>query len=267
MQNLGRTVAAFTIWTAAASAVAQTAAPSAAPSAADSRAAETSIAVAPMIVTQVSVTTDTAAPPPATPRPPMPPGPPPMVSVPQAVYVTHFVAVPAGAPPSGLLARLRAALHAHAAGRDAGLVAQAVVQRLNHAGLAARYLAPGEAVPVTGWLVSGVFHLSGQPAEAASEGGAAQAETEAAGADVSIAVADLEHSADTPFAVLGAAPAAQATEPSAQGDWRPYVVPAKLSFERADRNTAVAALAQRIVDTFVGNMTALRQADARAISP
>lgn len=260
MQNLGRTVAAFAIWTAAASAVAQTAASSAAETqAADTRAADTSIAVAPMIVTQVSVTTDTGAAAPATPRPPAPPGPPPMVAVPQAVYVAHFVAVPAGAPPSGLLARLRAALHAHAAGRDAGLVAQAVVQRLNHAGLAARYLAPGEAVPVTGWLVSGVFHLSGQPA--------AGTETDAAGADVSIAVADLEHSADTPFAVLGAVPAASATESFAQGDWRPYVVPAQLSFERADRNTAVAALAQQIVDTFVGNMTALRQADARAISP
>lgn len=264
MRNLGRTAAAFTIWTAAASALAQTAVPDAA----DSRTADTPIAVAPMIVTQVSVTTDTgtAAPPPATPRPPMPPGPPPMVAVPQAVYVTHFVAVPAGSPPSGLLARLRAALHAHAAGRDAGLVAQAVVQRLNHAGLAARYLAPGEAVPVTGWLVSGVFHLSGQPAEA-PESGAAQADAEAAGADVSIAVADLEHGPDTPFAVLGAASAAQPTESFASGDWRPYVVPAKLSFERADRNTAVAALAQQIVDTFVGNMTALRQADARAISP
>ena len=41
----------------------------------------------------------------------------------------------------------------------------------------------------------------------------------------------------------------------------------KLSFERADRNAAIAALAQQIVDAFVGNMTALRQADAQAISP
>lgn len=271
MRNLGRIVAAFTIWAAAAAAVAQTAAPEPAAATdtdtAETAAADTPIAVAPMMVTQVSVTTDTATPPTATPRPPAPPGPPPMVPVPQAVYVTPFIAVPAGAPPSGLLARLRAALHAHAAGRDAGLVAQAVVQRLNHAGLAARYLAPGQALPVTGWLVGGIFHRSGQPADASPDGATPEAENEAVGADVSITVADLEHGADTPFAVLGATPVASTIAPAGQSEWRPYVVPAKLAFERTDRNTAVAALAQQIVDAFVGNMATLRQADARAISP
>jgi hypothetical protein len=185
------------------------------------------------------------------------------VAVPQAVYVTHFVAVPAGAPPSGLLAHLRAALHAHAAGRDAGLVAQAVVARLNHAGVAARYLAPGEPPPVTGWLLGGVFHLQSEALSTASDTGAPETEKEAVGADVSITVADLEHNADTPFAVLGAPLAAS----SAASEWRPYVVPVKLSFERADRNAAIAALAQQIVDAFVSNMTALRQADGQTISP
>ena len=176
------------------------------------------------------------------------------------MYVTDFIAVPAGAPPSGLLARLRAALHAHAVGHDAGLVAQAVVQRLNNVGLAARYLAPGEPLPVQGWLIGGVFHLQG--AAAAASDGTALA-TEALDADVSVTVADVEHNPDTPFAVIGVPPSAA----QEQGKWHPYVVPAKLAFERTDRNAAVAALARQIADTFVGNMVNLRQADAKAISP
>jgi len=258
MPNLGRAVAAFTIWTAASVAFAQ--------SAALEPEAHASISVAPMPVTQVNVA---SAPATATPTAPIAPprsGPPPIVAVPGAVYVTHFIAAPAGAEPSGLLARLRAALHARAAGRDAGLVAQAVVQRLNHAGVAARYLAPGEPPPVTGWLIGGVFHLQSEATTAASDSAAPEAEREAAGAEVSITVADLEHSADTPFAVLGT-PLGVSGEQNAQSQWRPYVVPAKLSFERADRNTAIAALAQQIVDAFVSNMTALRQADARSIEP
>ncbi len=259
MRYLGRILAAIILGTAASAAFAQAAALGPADTPVASNA---SIAVAPMVVTQVSVTPDTAEPAPAAAVKPRPPGPPPIVAVPQAVYVTRFVAVPAGTPPSGLLARLRAALHAHAAGRDAGLVAQAVVQRLNHAGLAARYLAPGEALPVTGWLVGGVFHLSGESA-ASAPGGDAAAENDTPEAEVSVTVADLEHGPDTPFALLGVPIA----ESSSAAEWRPYVVPAKLAFEKADRNTAVAALAQQIVNTFVGNMTALRQADARAISP
>lgn len=264
MRNLGRAVAAFTIWTAANVALAQ--------SAASDSEVQPAISVAPMLVTQVNVASEPATATPTAPIAAPRSGPLPIVAVPSAVYVTHFIAAPAGAEPSGLLARLRAALHAHAAGRDAGLVAQAVVQRLNHAGVAARYLAPGEPPPVTGWLIGGVFHLQSDATAAASESGAPEADREAAGAEVSITVADLEHSADTPFAVLGAplglygaqdAPSVQ----SAQSAWRPYVVPAKLSFERADRNTAIAALAQQIVDAFVGNMTALRQADARSIEP
>jgi len=258
MRNFGRIVAAFMMGAATASVFAQSAALPASASLADN---DAPIAVAPMMVTQVSVTPQQGTPEAAPTAPPQQHGPAPMVAVPQAVYVTHFVAVPAGAPPAGLLAHLRAALHAHAAGRDAGLVAQAVVARLNRAGMAARYLAPGEPPPVTGWLLGGVFHLSGEAA--ASDAAAPETEKEAAGADVSITVADLEHGADTPFAVLGAPPAAS----SAPGEWRPYVVPVKLSFERADRNAAIAALAQQIVDAFVGNMTALRQADAQAISP
>lgn len=258
MRNLSRIVAAFTIWAAA----------SAAGAAFGQEAAlepdmGASVAVTPMAVAQVDVAPTTEMPPPTAPIPAAPKGPAPMVAVPQAVYVTHFVAVPAGAPPAGLLAHLRAALHAHAAGRDAGLVAQAVVLRLNHAGVAARYLAPGEPPPVTGWLIGGVFHLQGEASAAPSDGTAPESEREALGADVSVTVADLEHGADTPFAILGVPPA-----PSGGADgWQPYVVPAKLSFERADRNAAVAALAQQIVDAFVGNMNALRQADARAISP
>jgi hypothetical protein len=226
----------------------------------------TPVAVAPMFVPQVTVT-PTASAPMATPPIATPPvavartGPPPMVAVPQAVYVTHFIAVPAGASPSGLLARLRTALHAHSAGHDAGLVAQAVVQRLNHAGVAARYLAPGEPPPVQGWLIGGVFHLQGEQDAAASESQGAG--SEALGAQVSVTVADLEHGPDTPFAIIGAPPSA--TNDAAK--WQPYVLPAKLSFERADRNAAVAALARQIADTFVGNMLALRQADARAIAP
>ncbi|RDU99983.1 hypothetical protein [Trinickia dinghuensis] len=290
MQNLGRTIAAFMIWAAAAAAFAQTAPQSAMdystagdpaagpPVAADPAAgapvpegsvtgdqpADTPRAVAPMIVTQVTVTPTTSTTPAPMPSPPVAPvrtGPPPMVDVPEAVYVTDFIAVPAGAPPSGLLARMRAALHAHAAGRDAGLVAQAVVQRLNHAGLAARYLAPGEPPPVQGWLIGGVFHVQGEPSAAAASGAASA--NEVLGADVSVTVADLGHSADTPFAVIGAPPAA----PDGQSQWHPYLLPAKLSFEHADRNAAVAALAQQIADTFAGNMLVLRRADARAISP
>ncbi|HEX7683823.1 MAG TPA: hypothetical protein VF446_09865 [Trinickia sp.] len=262
MRYLGRIFAAITLWAAAGAAFAQAAALEPANSQASS---DASIAVAPMVVTQVSVTPDTAEPAPAASVKPRPPGPPPIVAVPQAVYVTHFVAVPAGAPPSGLLARLRAALHAHAAGREAGLVAQAVVQRLNHAGLAARYLAPGEALPVTGWLVGGVFHVRGDAAGSAPDGAASENETPEA--DVSVTVADLEHGPDTPFALLGTPIAESSDAGHAAAAWRPYVVPAQLAFEKADRNTAVAALAQQIVNTFVGNMTALRQADARAISP
>jgi len=255
MRNFGHTIAALTVLSAASAAYAQ--------EAALEPAQEASISVAPMVVSQVTVapSSETAAP--VRPIATATKGTAPMVAVPQAVYVTHFVAVPAGAPPSGLLAHLRAALHAHAAGRDAGLVAQAVVARLNHAGVAARYLAPGEPPPVTGWLLGGVFHLQNEAAPAASEPAAPETEKEAAGADVSITVADLEHNADTPFAVLGAPPGGS----SAAAEWRPYVVPAKLSFERADRNAAIAALAQQIVDAFVGNMNALRQADAQAISP
>lgn len=274
MRNCRRTVAAFTIGTAAfaqCAAFAQSAAlePDAGPQAdspVGSRAdqqADAPIVVAPMAVAQVSVAPSSASQAPTAPVPAQPKGPAPMVAVPNAVYVTHFIAAPAGAAPAGLLARLRAALHAHAAGRDAGLVAQAVVQRLNRAGLAARYLAPGEPPPVTGWLIGGVFHLQGASSPAASESAVAESEREAAGSDVSITVADLEHGVDTPFAVLGAPLDAS----GGQSEWHPYAVPARLSFERADRNTAVAALAQQIVDAIVGNMTALRQADARAISP
>lgn len=262
MRNLGRLVAAFTMNAAAAAAFAQSAPLPSDPLASD----DAPIAVAPMMVTQVSVAppAGAAAPSPAEAVSPSPRhGPPPMVAVPQAVYVTHFIAVPAGAPPSGLLAHLRAALHAHEAGKDAGLVAQAVVARLNHAGMAARYLAPGEPPPVTGWLLGGVFHVRSETTAPASDATTPETEKEAAGADVSITVADLEHNADTPFAVLGTPPAAS----TASADWRPHIVPAKLSFERADRNAAIAALAQQIVDAFVGNMTALRQADAQAISP
>lgn len=256
MRNLGHTIAALTVFCAASAAYAQ--------EAALDPAQDASISVAPMVVSQVTVASSPeAAAAAARPIATAPKGPAPMVAVPQAVYVTHFIAVPVGAPPSGLLAHLRAALHAHEAGKDAGLVAQAVVARLNHAGVAARYLAPGEPPPVTGWLLGGVFHLQSEAATAASEPAAPETEKEAAGADVSITVADLEHNADTPFAVLGAPLAAS----NAGGQWRPHIVPAKLSFERADRNTAIAALAQQIVDAFVGNMTALRQADADAISP
>lgn len=261
MRKLGRAVAAFTIWTAASAAFAQSAAPDAEVPA--------SVAVTPMLVTQVNVASEPATATPTAPIAAPHSGPAPIVAVPGAVYVTHFIAAPAGAAPSGLLARLRAALHARAAGRDAGLVAQAVVQRLNHAGVAARYLAPGEPPPVTGWLIGGVFHLQSEATAAASDSAVPEAEREAAGAEVSITVADLEHSADTPFAVLGAPLVASGAQnaQSVQSEWRPYVVPAKLAFERADRNTAVAALAQQIVDAFVGNMTALRQADARSIEP
>lgn len=263
MQNIGRTAAALTVFTAltaagTAFAFAQEAALEPEQSA--------SITVAPMTVAPVNVLTAPEATVPTAPIATAPQGPPPMAALPQAVYVTHFIAVPAGAPASGVLARLRAALHSHAASRDAGLVAQAVVQRLNNAGVAARYLAPGEPPPTVGWLIGGVFHMQSDAVPAAgSEGAAPETEREALGADVSITVADLEHGPDTPFAVLGdAPPAAAGTD---RGTWRPYVVPVKLSFERADRNAAVAALAHRIVDAFVGNMTALRQADARTISP
>lgn len=263
MRILGRTIAAFTIWSAAAAAVAQTS--TAAPakqSAVNDISAGDSIAVAPMTVAQVSVAPAAPAPTPTPPVAATPAGPAPMVAVPQAVYVTDFIAVPAGAPPSGLLARLRAALHAHAAGHDAGLVAQAVVQRLNHAGLAARYLAPGEPAPVQGWLIGGAFHLQSAAADGAASDGAALPPG-ALGADVSVTVADLEHNADTPFAIIGVPPGRE----DESSKWHPYVVPAKLGFERADRNAAVAALARQIADAFVGNMTALRQADAKAISP
>ena len=224
---------------------------------------QAAVAVAPMLVTQVTVASTTDAAPSLPPRPvaSVAAGPAPMVAVPQAVYVADFVAVPAGAPPAGLLARLRAALHNHAAGREAGLVAQAVVQRLSQAGVAARYLAPGEPPPVQGWLIGGVFPVQGEPGAALSDGIAST--TEAPGADVSVTVADLEHGADTPFAIIGVPPAAS----DDAGKWHPYVLPAKLSLERTDRNAAVAALAQQIADSFVGNMTVLRQADARAISP
>jgi hypothetical protein len=187
-----------------------------------------------------------------------------MVAVPEAVYVADFIAVPANAPESGFLSRLRAALHARTGGRDAGLVAQAVVQRLNHMGLAARYLPPGEPPPVLGWLIGGVFHLPSAAADAAD--GSASA-TAALGADVSVTVADLEHSADTPFAVIGVPPGPASATAAGTGPWHPVLVPAKLAFERADRNAAVAALARQIADAFVGNMSTLRQADANAIAP
>lgn len=223
-----------------------------------------------MAVAQVNVAPTTPAAAPTPPIAAIPAGPPPIVAVPQAVYVTDFIAVPADTPESGVLDRLHTALHAHAAGRDAGLVAQAVVQRLNNMGLAARYLASGEPPPVQGWLIAGVFHLQGAAAADASA-----SYTEALGADVSVTVADLEHSADTPFAVIGVPPGATSgtsgTEAtgtaSASGKWHPVVVPAKLAFEKADRNAAVAALARQIADSFVGNMTTLRQADAKAIFP
>lgn len=224
-----------------------------------------SIAVAPMAVAQVSVAPTAPAAPAPVATPPIvatPAGPAPMVPVPQAVYVADFIAVPANAPESGLLARLRDALHAHAASHDAGLVAQAVVQRLNHMGLAARYLASGEPPPVQGWLIGGAFHLESAAANGAESDGTGLP-TGALGADVSVTVADLGHNADTPFALIGVPPA----QADGSSKWQPYVVPAKLGFERADRNAAVAALARQIADAFVGNMTALRQADAKAISP
>ncbi len=194
-----------------------------------------------------------------------------MVAVPEAVYVTNFIAVSADAPASGLLSRLNAALHPHAAGHDAGLVAQAVVQRLNRMGLAARYLASGEPPPVLGWLIGGVFHVQSAAGGAAVSDGTG-ALFEAPSAEVSVTVADLEHSADTPFAVIGvpvgATNASKGTSATGrESNWRPVLVPAKLAFEHADRNAAVAALAQQIADAFAGNMTTLRQADANAISP
>lgn len=266
MRNLGRAAAAFTIWTAAAASFAQTpSTPSTAPatqSAVDAPPEGESITVAPMAVAQVSVAPAAPAPAPTPPVAMIPAGPPPMVGIPEAVYVTDFVAVPADAPPSGMLARLRTALHTRAAGHDAGLVAQAVVQRLNNMGVAARYLASGEQPPVQGWLIGGVFHVQGAAGAAADS---AAPGPEALGTNMSITVADLEHSADTPFAVIGALP--EGTGAVGEGKWHPVVVPAKLAFERADRNAAVAALARQIADTFVGNMTTLRQADAKAISP
>lgn len=281
MRNFGRAIAAFMICTAAAAALARPPSPSAAdyatagdpaagpPVAADAppdpTAAGASLTVAPMMVTQVTVTPSASEQTPTLPTPPVAAvrtGPPPIVPVPQAVYVANFIAVPAGAPPSGLLDRLRAAMHAHAAGHDAGLVAQAVVQRLNHAGLAARYLAPGAPPPVQGWLIGGAFHLESAAANGAESDGTGLP-TGALGADVSVTVADLGHNADTPFALIGVPPA----QADGSSKWQPYVVPAKLGFERADRNAAVAALARQIADAFVGNMTALRQADAKAISP
>jgi len=288
MRNLGRTVAALTILAASAAlspAIAQTqldradggdlgagdpmagapvaAAPVAGAPVASVPADNVHMTVAPMAVAQVSVAPAAPTLAPSAPIAPLPRGPAPMVAVPVAVYVTNFVAVPANASAAGLLARLRTALHAHAARHDAGLVAQAVVQRLNHAGIAARYLKPGDEPPVTGWLIGGVFHLQGEAPVAASD--SPESSSAALGADVSVTVADLEHGPDTPFAVIGVPPAALAS--GGEHPWAPYVVPAKLSFERADRNAAVAALAQQIADAFVGNMTALRRADAKAIAP
>jgi hypothetical protein len=287
MRNFSRAMAAFTIWAAAAAVfAAPTPSPLPSPSATNDSTANDStaggsaadgaltagpaagdpepsapVAVAPMMVTQVTVSPAASVQAPTPPVAPVRVGPPPMVAVPQAVYVTNFIAVPAGSPPSGWLDRLRAAMHAHAASHEAGLVAQAVVQRLNHAGLAARYLAPGEPPPVQGWLIGGVFHLQGETSAAVTDSAASM--NEVTGSDVSVTVADLEHGADTPFAVIGAPPAASVEA----GKWHPYLLPAKLSFERADRNAAIAALAQQIADTFTGNMVALRQADANAISP
>lgn len=293
MRKLGRTVTAFTILTAIAAlspAIAQTqleradggdltpgdpavgdpaagvpaaGIPSIGAPVASAPAENVPLTVAPMAVAQVTVAPTAPTLAPSAPIAPLPRGPAPIVAVPVAVYVTNFVAVPANASAAGLLARLRTALHAHAAGHDAGLVAQAVVQRLNQAGVAARYLTPGDQPPVTGWLIGGVFHLRGDAPAAASE--SATSDEAALGADVSVSVADLEHGPDTPFAIIGVPPAAAA--PSGERAWAPYVVPAKLSFEQADRNAAVAALAQQIADVFVGNMTALRQADAKAIAP
>ncbi|PMS20015.1 hypothetical protein C0Z18_11385 [Trinickia dabaoshanensis] len=284
MRNLGRTVTAFTIWAAIAAispASAQTqldraggdsiagdpaagdpivGGPISSPPDEDQR-----MTVAPQAVAQVTVAPTAPVPAPSAPVTPVRQGPPPMAGVPDAVYVTNFVAVPVNASAAGLLARLRAALHAHAAGHDAGLVAQAVVQRLNHAGIAARYLAPGDQPPVVGWLIGGVFHLQGETQPAADDGTASGSGSEALGADVSVTVADLEHGADTPFAIIGVPPAAAAS--GSERPWTPYVVPAKLSFERTDRNAAIAALARQIADAFVGNMTALRQADANAMTP
>ncbi|WP_162877877.1 hypothetical protein [Trinickia diaoshuihuensis] len=288
MRNLGRAVAAITFWAALAAlspAIAQTqfdragdpaagdpaagdpvvadraaGDPAAGDPAAGAPVESTHLTVAPMAVAQVTIAPTEPTPAPSAPVAPIRQGPPPMVAVPEAVYVTNFVAVPVNTSSAGLLARLRTALHAHAAGHDAGLVAQAVVQRLNHAGIAARYLAPGDQPPAMGWLIGGVFHLQGEGAADSAASGA-----QVLGADVSVTVADLEHGADTPFAIIGAPLAAAAS--SGEHAWTPYIVPAKLSFERAERNAAIAELAREIADAFVGNMTALRQADANAIAP
>lgn len=188
------------------------------------------------------------------------------VAMPRAVYVTDFQAAQAGAHTRGPLARLREAAHARSASRNAALLAQAIVHRLNTAGVAARYLAPGEPLPPQGWLIDGVFYsrdlqgglLSRATADDASSAGAT------ANTEVTVTVTDLARQPDTPFAALGAEDAIHGQGTVAS--WNPYVVAAKFAFKRAEANAAVETLAQDIVNQFTGNMTTLRQADARAIA-
>ncbi|RKP49290.1 DUF4410 domain-containing protein [Trinickia fusca] len=185
------------------------------------------------------------------------------VAMPQAVYVTDFEAVQAGAHRRGPLARLREATHARSADRNAAMLAQAIVHRLGSTGVAARYLAPGEPLPPQGWLIDGVFYsrdlqgglLSRLTADDASSAGAA------ANTEVTVTVTDLARRPDTPFAALGAEDAIHGQGTVAS--WNPYIVAAKFVFKRTEANAAVDTLAQDIVNQFVGNLAALRQADAQ----
>lgn len=191
--------------------------------------------------------------------------PPPTVAVPQAVYVEHFDAVQVGTDSTGLLSRLRAAAHARSANRRAGLVAQAVVQRLNSVGVPARYLAPGEPPPASGWLIGGILYsrdVQGRllaPPASGTNGDAAEAA--AANTEVSVILTDLALRPEVPFAVIGAQDAIHGQGTVAS--WNPYIVAAKLVFKQAEANVAAEVLAQDIVDQIVGNLNALRQADAQ----
>jgi hypothetical protein len=179
------------------------------------------------------------------------------------MYVKDFQAVQESDGSGRLLSRLREAAHGRSAGQNAGALAKALVKQLTSDGIAARYLAPGEPLPVpaAGWLIGGVFYSrdSGGRIQSLLQGGSSASTPNT---EVSVTVADVAGDPSVPFAAIGAEDAIKGQGTVAS--WNPYIVAAKFVYKKVEGTTAVDGLAKDIADQIVGNLQTLQQKDLAA---
>ncbi|MGY4730400.1 hypothetical protein [Burkholderia pyrrocinia] len=174
------------------------------------------------------------------------------------MYVRAFQVVQESNGSGRLLSRSRAITHGRSASQNAGALAKAIVQQLSNAGVTARYLAPGEPLPMhaSGWLIGGVFHSrvpSGR-IQSLLQGGSDDGNPNT---EVSVTIADAAGDSNVPFAIIGVKDAIKAQGTVAS--WNPYIVAAKFVVKKVEGTIAVDSLAKEIANQIIEHLEALQQ--------